>query len=158
MYHAIVRRRIGQLFDAINHGDVQPVLDGFAPGAEHIFLGEGHALAGRRDNPASIREWYLRLRKLLPDLHFTIHRIDVAGTPWNTIATVEWSETNSGTDGVVTQNAGVHVVHLRWGKMTRLLILTDPGPLIATLQRTAQSSDGLSLAAPIEDRPGWPRA
>ena len=27
MYHAIVRRRIRQLFDAINRGEVQPVLD-----------------------------------------------------------------------------------------------------------------------------------
>lgn len=45
MYHAIVCRRIRQLFDAINRGEVQPVLDGFSADAEHIFIGD-HALSG----------------------------------------------------------------------------------------------------------------
>ena len=155
MYHAIVRRRIRQLFDAINRGEVQPVLDGFTPNAEHIFIGD-HALSGRRDTPASIRDWYGRLQALLPDLRFTLHRIDVAGGPWSTIAIVEWTETNTGTDGVRTQASGVHVVHLRWGRVTRLVILTDTVVLTGTLRRTAESSNGLSLSAPIEDRPGWP--
>ncbi|WBU59003.1 nuclear transport factor 2 family protein [Paracoccus albus] len=156
MYHAIVRRRITGLFEAINRGEIEPVLDAFASDAEHVFLGEDHALAGRRDNPASIRAWYERLRRIMPDLRFELHRIDIAGGPWNTIATVEWTESNTGTDGVLTQNGGVHVIHLRWGKMTRLLILTDMIPLIGTLNRTAESSGGLSVAAPIDDRPGWP--
>ncbi|WP_374633977.1 nuclear transport factor 2 family protein [Paracoccus sp. (in: a-proteobacteria)] len=156
MYHAIVRRRIRRLFEAINRGDAQPVLDAFAPDAEHVFIGRDHALAGRRDNPASIRDWYRRLHAILPDLHFTLHRIDVAGGPWATIAVIEWTETNSGTDGVQTQTGGVHVVHLRWGRMVRLLILTDTAALEATLRRTALSSQGLSLAAPIDDRPDWP--
>ena len=155
MYHAIVRRRTRQLFDAINRGEVQPVLDGFSADAEHIFIGD-HALSGRRDTPASIRDWYGRLQALLPDLRFTLHRIDVAGGPWSTIAIVEWTETNTGTDGVRTQASGVHVVHLRWGRMVRLLILTDTAALEATLRRTALSSQGLSLAAPIDDRPDWP--
>ena len=156
MYHAIVRRKIRGLFDAVNQGDFHPVLASFTPDAEHVFIGENHALAGRRDNPASIRQWYERLHALMPDLTFMLHRIDVAGGPWATIAVIEWTERNSGTDGVETKNSGVHVVHLRWGKMTRLLILTDTVPVQATLQRTADSSGGLSLAAPINDRPGWP--
>ncbi|NHF74055.1 nuclear transport factor 2 family protein [Paracoccus xiamenensis] len=156
MYHAIVKRRIRALFEAISRGDAEPVLDAFAAGGEHIFIGDDHALAGRRNNQASIRAWYDRLRQLTPDIRFELHRIDVAGTPWNTIASVEWTETNTATDGIPAQNKGVHVVHLRWGKMTRLLILTDTATLIDTLQRNADSSDGLSLAAPIDDRPGWP--
>lgn len=157
MYHAIVKRRISALFEAINRGVAEPVLAAFAPDGEHIFIGEDHALAGRRTNQASIRAWYDRLRQLTPDIRFDLHRIDVAGTPWNTIASVEWTETNSATDGVPSQNKGVHVVHLRWGKMTRLLILTDTTTLIGTLQRNADSSGGLSLEAPIDDRPGWPK-
>ncbi|SDE61078.1 Ketosteroid isomerase-related protein [Paracoccus isoporae] len=156
MYHAIVRRRIRGLFDAINRGDTQPILDAFAPEGEHVFLGADHALAGRRDRPESIRAWYQRLMALTPDIHFDLHRIDIAGTPWNTIASIEWTERNSGTDGIEMTNHGVHVVHLRWGKMTRLLILTDTIPLVSTLQRSAESSGGMSLAAPIDDRPGWP--
>ena len=156
MYHAIVRRRIRGLFDSINRGEIEPILGAFAPAAEHIFMGEGHALSGRRNRPESIRAWYERLRRVMPDLRFELHRIDIAGGPWNTIATVEWTESNTGTDGVRTQNGGVHVIHLRWGKMNRLLILTDMVPLIATLERTAESSGGVSVAEPIDDRPGWP--
>ena len=155
MYHAIVRRRIRQLFDAINRGEVQPVLDGFTPNAEHIFIGD-HALSRRRDTPASIRDWYGRLQALLPDLRFTLHRIDVAGGPWSTIAIVEWTETNTGTDGVRTQASGVHVVHLRWGRVTRLVILTDTAKLEATLRRIAAKGTAEALAAPIADGPDWP--
>ena len=98
------------------------------------------------------------MQALLPDLRFTLHRIDVAGGPWSTIAIaiVEWTESNTGTDGVRTQASGVHVVHLRCGRVTRLVILTDTVVLTGTLRRTAESSNGLSLSPPIEDRPGWP--
>lgn len=155
MYHAIVRRRIRSLLDAINRGDAAPVLAAFAPDAEHIFIGT-HAMSGRRVTPDGIRAWYQRLFRLLPDLRFTPHRIDVAGPPWATIVVVEWSETNSATDGVETSAMGVHVLHLRWGRVTRMLILTDTAALQATLARTVATSDGESQAAPIDERPGWP--
>ena len=32
----------------------------------------------------------------------------------------------------------------------------DTVVLTGTLRRTAESSNGLSLSPPIEDRPGWP--
>ena len=48
---------------------------------------------------------------------------------------VEWLESNSGTDGVRTMNAGVHVMNLVWGKVTRLLICQDTTGLVATLDR-----------------------
>jgi hypothetical protein len=47
MYHAIIRKRILALFDAINRGDAEPVITGFASKFEHIFVGES-ALGGRR--------------------------------------------------------------------------------------------------------------
>ncbi|MDO5706828.1 MAG: nuclear transport factor 2 family protein [Paracoccus sp. (in: a-proteobacteria)] len=155
MYHTIVRRRIRSLFDAVNRGDARPVLDTFTPDGEHVFNG-AHAMSGRRVTAQGRADWYARLFRLLPDIRFILHRIDVAGPPWATIAVVEWSETNSATDGIRTGAAGVHVVHLKWGRMTRLLILTDTAALQATLSRTAETSRGESLAPPIDERPGWP--
>ena len=49
----------------------------------------------------------------------------------------EWDETNSGTDGVRTYNRGIHVMHLSWGRATRLLICPDTIGLRATLDRLA---------------------
>lgn len=155
MYRRIVRERVQALFDAVNGGDAQPVLDAFATRFEHVFLGN-HALAGRRTTLTATKDWYDRLFRLLPDISFDVHRIDVAGPPWATLVTVEWSETNSATDGVRTFATGVHVVHLKWGRMTRLLILHDTVPLTHTLERTHETSGGESMAEAIDETPGWP--
>ena len=151
MYHAIVRRRIRSLFDAVNRGDAEPVLAAFAEHFEHRFLGEDHALAGSRTTIGKTREWYRRLYRLLPDIHFELQRIAVSGPPWNTVVVVDWRETNSGTDGVRTANQGIHVVHLAWGRATRLLICPDTSGLMATLDRLFKSGNAEAHAAPIVD-------
>jgi ketosteroid isomerase-like protein len=150
MYHAIVRRRIHALFDAINRGDAEPVLTLFAPRFEHVFLGD-HALGGSRTTLAATRRWYERLFRLLPDIHFDLKRVLVSGGPWNTLVSIEWNETNSGTDGVRTYATGIHVVHLRWGRATRLVICPDTVMLKATLERLAKAGNEEALAAPIVD-------
>jgi ketosteroid isomerase-like protein len=124
MYRAIVRKRIRDLFDAVNRGDAEPVLRAFAREFEHSFLGDT-ALGGSRKTLASTRRWYERLYRLLPDIRFELRRILVSGGPWNTLVLVEWDETNSGADGVRTTNRGVHVAHLEWGRVTRLAICPD---------------------------------
>jgi ketosteroid isomerase-like protein len=150
MYHSIVRRRIAQLFDAVNQGDAQPVLQQFARRFEHTFLGE-HALGGTRRTMAATRHWYERLYRLLPDIHFDLREMAVSGGPGNTIVVASWDETNSGTDGVRTSNHGYHIVSLSWGRMTRLVICPDTIGLKATLERLALSGNQEALAAPIVD-------
>ena len=148
MYHMIVRRRIQTLFDAVNRGDAEPVLASFSNTFEHIFLGQ-HALGGRRTSLLKTRAWYARLFRLLPDLHFDIRDIQVAGGPWNTLVMVAWLETNSGTDGKRTYNQGIHAVRLRWGKMTQLTICPDTVALIKTLDRLAAAGVAEAAAKPI---------
>jgi ketosteroid isomerase-like protein len=150
MYHAIVRRRIGDLFAAVNRGDAEPVLASFAPRFEHAFLGE-HALGGARRTLPATRRWYERLYRLLPDIHFDLRHIAVSGPPWNTTVVVDWDETNSGTDGVRTANRGIHVAQLRWGQVTRLIICPDTIGLKATLDRLDAAGNHEASAAPIVD-------
>ncbi len=150
MYHAFVRHRIRRLFDAVNRGNAEPVLQLFAPRFEHCFLGD-HALGGSRTTLAATRRWYERLYRLLPDIHFDLRAIAVSGRPWNTIAVVDWDETNSGTDNVRTHNRGIHVVELRWGRATRLIICPDTAGLMATLDRLGAAGNTEASAAPIVD-------
>ena len=150
MYHAIVRRRVRELFDTVNQGDAEPVLRQFARRFEHSFLGD-HALGGSCRTPLATRKWYERLYRLLPDIRFDLTQINVSGGPWNTVVVVEWDETNSGTDGVRTYNHGVHVMQLRWGRATRLLICPDTIGLRVTLDRLAAAGNTEALAAPIVD-------
>lgn len=149
MYHAIVRARIRSLFDSVNQGDAGPVLAAFAPRFEHRFLGEDHALGGSRTSLVRTRAWYERLYRLLPDLHFDLARIVVSGPPWNTTVVVDWQETNSGTDGVRTYNRGLHVVHIAWGRVTRLVICPDTVGLKATLDRLFAAGNEEAHAPPI---------
>jgi ketosteroid isomerase-like protein len=148
VYHAIVRRRIGALFGAVNRGDAEPVLRAFARRFEHVFLGES-ALGGTRRTLAATRSWYERLYRLLPDIRFQVRNVRVSGPPWNTIVVAEWEETNSGTDGVRTSNRGIHVLYLSWGRATRLIICPDTAGLTKTLDRLAKAGQAEALAAPI---------
>lgn len=140
MYHSIVRGRVRSLFDAVNRGDAEPVLRMFAARFEHSFLGD-HALGGSRTTLPATRRWYERLYRLLPDIRFDLRHIRVSGGPWSTLVLVEWDETNSGTDGIRTCNSGVHVLHLRWGRATRLIICPDTIGLKATLDRLAAAGN-----------------
>jgi ketosteroid isomerase-like protein len=149
MYHRIVRNRIRSLFAAVNRGDADPVLGAFARKFEHRFLGEDHALGGSRTSLEQTREWYRRLYRLLPDLHFDLDKIAVSGPPWNTVVVVDWLETNSGTDGVRTWNRGIHVVHISWGKVSRLVICPDTVGLKATLDRLFAAGNTEAHAPPL---------
>lgn len=150
MYHAIVRRKIIALFEAVGRGDAEPVLKSFAPRFTHSFLGDT-AMGGARHSLAATREWYERLYRLLPGIRFDLRAIRVSGPPWNTLAMVEWRESNHGADGVVTENPGYHMVHLAWGKMTWLAICPDTVGLKATLDRLAAAGFAEAQAAPIID-------
>jgi ketosteroid isomerase-like protein len=150
MYHTVVRARIISLFDAVSQGNATPVLDAFAPKFEHSFLGDS-ALGGSRRTITATRKWYERLYRLLPDIKFTVNRVSVSGGPWNTLVLAEWEEQNSGTDGVLTRNRGAHLIHLRWGKATKLLICPDTVALKATLDRLGARGTAEAWAPPILD-------
>lgn len=150
MYHRIIRQQILKLFAAINSGDAEPLLNTFASKFEHVFIGDT-ALGGTRHSLQKTRAWYERLYRLLPDIAFDVHRISVSGPPWNTLAVAEWTETNSGTDGVRTSAEGIHVIGLAWGRVTRLIICPDTVRLKATLERLFASGNAEAHASPIVD-------
>jgi ketosteroid isomerase-like protein len=150
MYKRVVREILRSTFAGLSRGRIAAVTDRLSPRAEHFFIGQ-HALSGMRRTPASIAQWYQRLLRLFPDICFVVHRIDVSGPPWRTLATIEWSETNTGTDGVRTENTGVNVVEIRWGKVRRVAIYTDTARLVQTLDRLAMAGNPEAHAPPIVD-------
>jgi len=150
VYHAYIRRRVLELFAAVSRGDAEPVITAFAPRFEHFFIGNT-ALGGSRSTLAATRAWYDRLYRLMPDISFDVTRMTVSGPLWNTLVVAEWIETNSGTDGVRTLTPGIHVLHLRWGRATRLLICPDTVGLQATLTRLAAAGNTEAKATPIID-------
>jgi len=148
MYHSIVKSKLQAAFAGLNAGRIEAITDLLATDADHTFIGS-HALSGTRRTPEAIHCWYERLLRLLPDISFTLREIDVQGPPWHTLATVEWTETNSGTDGVRTSADGVNVIRIRWGKVTSVHIYTDTVKLVGTLDRIATQGTLEAHAAPI---------
>jgi len=132
MYHSIVERKLRRAFDALNRGDHAPVLAAFGSPVEHVFFGD-HALAGSRHSIGSIVAWYQRLKTVFPDLQFHILSVAVRGTPWNTVALVEWRDHFTLRDGSRRSNQGVHVLRLQWGKVVSLRIHCDTQVLAEVL-------------------------
>jgi len=148
MYRKIVRAKLAAAFAGLNEGRIAAITCELSPSAEHFFIGE-HALSGTRRTPETIQRWYERLLRLLPDIHFDLHHIHVEGPPWRTLATVDWSESNSGTDGVRTTNEGTNVIRIRWGKVVSVRIYTDTAVLQQTLDRLAAKGSSEAHADPI---------
>jgi ketosteroid isomerase-like protein len=141
MYHLIVRRKLLRAFDAINRGEYAGIVAQFAPRHRHVMHG-AHALGGERHSLARTAQWYARLQRLLPDLRFTVHSVVVAGWPWDTHASVGWTDTFTLPDGSRGSNQGVHEFTLRWGRVHALSVHCDTARL-----------QGL-LPAHVRQRPG----
>ena len=105
---------------------------------------------GARVSLDKTRAWYERLYRLLPDIRFDVRRIRISGPPWNTLVTVDWIETNSGTDGVRTFTPGAHVAKLVWGKLAYIGIYPDTVGLVSTLERLARAGVTEATAPKIE--------
>lgn len=149
MYHLVVRSKLRRAFRLINAGAYDLIVAQFAPQHQHIMHGR-HALAGARTTRRTTALWYDRLKRLLPDLRFDVHRIVVAGWPWDTTATVDWTDHFTLPDGSRGSNQGVHVFKLRWGKVHALAIHCDTARLQDYCTRLAEMGVHEALADPIE--------
>lgn len=145
----IVRRNLRKSFEAINEGNYAAIVRQFKPEAsEHWFSGT-HALAGRRDTMAEIQQWYDRLAAVFPTLRFEITKMVVGGWPWDTVAMIEWIDHVSDRDGNKFSNQGVHVIRLRWAKVTELHVYCDTQLLADICRRIAGQGLPDAAAEPI---------
>ena len=152
MYHFVVRNKLRRAFRDINAGAYERILPQFAARHRHTMYGR-HALAGERRTMRSTAQWYARLQRLLPDLRFDVHRIAVTGWPWDTTATVDWTDHFTLPDGTPGSNQGVHVFGLRWGTVHSLAVHCDTARLQGYCERLANLGVKEALADPIQDPP-----
>jgi ketosteroid isomerase-like protein len=149
-YHAVVERKLRRAFDRLGAGDYGSLFADFAPHIEHVFAGD-HALGGARHSQQAYRQWFERLYRLLPGLHFEVRRLVVTGWPWDTLAVVEWIDRASPKDGEPYLNEGVHLMRLRWGRVVGIRVYLDTQRLNDTFQRLAHNGVEEAVAPPIVD-------
>ena len=119
MYHAIVKRIAKKNFERVNQKDFDALLKDCVPNVHHRFGGR-HALGGEPHDRETLRRWFERLGRLVPNLKLTVHDIWVKGLPHNTVIIIRWSATDTLPDGSPYDNHGVHIVRMRWGKIVEI--------------------------------------
>ena len=161
MYRMIVAQKIRASWREVQRRNPAAVVDQFAPDFEYRFVGE-HALGGVRRTRASQLAWFDRLFRVFPSIEFTLRDVIVTGPPWRTRAAVLLDVCIPGERGYtddepVWRNEIMQTVELRWGRITRIVTMTDTQREVALLRRLAEGGMAEAAAAPIEDGEG-PRA
>jgi ketosteroid isomerase-like protein len=144
LYSSIVKSRIRQSFDHVNNHRWDELLKSIAPDVHHRFLG-AHAIGGERHNRETLRRWFERLGRVLPNLHLTINDIWVKGPPWDTTVFVQWDGSATLLNGGGYSQHAIHVITLRWGKIHALDVFEDSQEVARAL--TVQAAAGLEEAA-----------
>src|SRR5262245_15810968 len=144
IYGMIVKNRIGQSFDHVNNQRWDALLGSIAPNVQQRFPG-AHAIGGERHDRDTLRLWFQRLGRVLPNLHLTVNRIWVKGWPWNTTVVVQWDGSATLLNGGPYAQHAVHLITLRWGKIHALDVFEDSQEVARAL--TVQAAAGLEEAA-----------
>lgn len=150
MYHAVVRRQLRGVFTSLNKGEYAPTVNAMAERFEHRFAGD-HPLGGVRHTRDGLTRWFERLFRLTQHLDFDIQHIVVAGWPWDTTGTIEWTDNAQLADGQPYTNHGVHVVRLRWFRAVSIHANLDTARWEAACARMAAAGNPEAAAAPIQD-------
>jgi ketosteroid isomerase-like protein len=148
LYQAIVKRKIRQSFEDVNNHRWDVLMRSIAPDVHHRFGGV-HAIGGERHDRETLRRWFERLARVLPNLRLEIKEIWVEGWPWHTMVFVQWDGTATLVDGGGYSQHAIHVITLRWGKIAALDVFEDSQEVARAL--VAQAAAGLdeALAQPI---------
>jgi len=117
MYKWAIRRQIRRNIEALNRGDPEPLLQGYAADAVLLFPGES-SWGGEHRGRAAI-EAFLR-RFVATGLTGEAEDVLVNGPPWRTrIAVVFADRAVDGAGHEVYANRAVLYGTIRWGKITR---------------------------------------
>ncbi len=150
MYHFFVRRFARRTFDRLTAGDWQPILDDLSPNVHHVYAGQ-NAVGGTRTSRDDVKRWFERVYRLFPSFHENVREVLVRGWPWDTVAAVQWVvTTHSSVLDETLEIHGVHVVRLRWGKVTELQAYHDTEKFSTYLTRLAAAGVDEAAAPPIE--------
>jgi hypothetical protein len=150
MYRAIIGMRVRWTWSQLDRRNPDAVLRQLAPRCEHTFAGD-HALGGTRYGRRSLSAWFDRFFTVLPNIHFSVRDVLVAGWPWNTRVIVVIDATHREPD---YRNVAVQRLQLRWGRVEQIVeFLEDPRALAVMLDRRAEAGIAEAFAPPIVDLP-----
>jgi len=148
MYHMIVQKIARRNCERVNTTDYEALLAECAPIIRHRFSGT-HALGGARHDKVALRRWFERLGRVSPTLHLAVKDVWVKGWPHNTVIIMRWEATATNNDGSPYQNHGVHIIHMRWGKVVDIDVNEDSQAIAESLLIQARNGIPEAIAEQI---------
>ncbi len=148
MYNAIIRHNIKKAFQLVNEHHYGQLVKNLSPTITHHFSGQ-HALGGTRHDVTAVKQWFERVGRLLPDLKLTITNVVVKGWPNHTLVIAQWTATATLQNGDMYRNQGVHLVTLKWGKITDMHVYEDSQAVADALEKQYTAGIKEAKAAPI---------
>jgi ketosteroid isomerase-like protein len=148
MYHMIVEKIARKNFERVNRNDYTALLNDCDPKIRHRFGGD-HALGGERHDREALRRWFERLGRTLPNLQLNVHDVWVKGWPHNTTIILRWQASATLNDGSPYRNRGVHIIKMRWGKVTDIDANEDSQAVVQGLAIQARNGIPEAAAEPI---------
>ena len=133
----------------VNEHRYGALLEGLSENASHSFAGE-HALGGLRRDKKTIKRWFERLGKVLPNIQLTVKEVYVVGLPHNTTAIALWDAKATLENGDMYTNRGVHIVKIRWGKIFSLDVHEDSQTVAEALKIQGAAGIEEAVANKIE--------
>ncbi|MER5211577.1 nuclear transport factor 2 family protein [Streptomyces sp. NPDC002838] len=126
MYHAIVRRKVRNLWRTVGSGagGYRQAVALAAPDVRFRFLGDtpmGADLRGRE----AFADWFERFERTFPGLRLTLQDLVVQGPPWNTSVVTRLTVRGTLADGSAYENEAMQWVRPRWGRMIEDTVLED---------------------------------
>lgn len=150
IYHPIVEKKTRDIFQLVNEHRYEEVITHVSPLIKHRF-GGNHSLGGERNTAGALHEWFKRLGTVMPALKLTINKVTVKGAPWDTDIFAEWTATATLINGESYQNRGVHVINMKWGKVTSIDAHEDALAVSVALNKQYESGVKEAKAAKIEN-------
>ena len=148
LYRSIVKKRIRQAFDQVNDRRWDDLMNSIAPDVYHRFGGM-HAIGGVRHDSHTLRCWFERLARVLPNLYLQINDIWVTGWPWRTLVFVQWDGTATLLNGDDYFQHAIHVITLQWGKIHAIDVFEDSQEVAWALRTQAAAGLEEAVAEPI---------
>ena len=123
MIKLITRRIYRKGLTALERGDIDALLGAFDNSCTLTFVGDT-SLGAKLSRPASVRRWFERFGRLLPNATFHIEQTVISGPLWNQRLAAHVT-IGSTVDGEPYENQFAHLLRLRWGKVVDDLIIED---------------------------------
>jgi ketosteroid isomerase-like protein len=143
LYSYFVEKSIRQSFDHVNNHRWNEAVKAVAPRVHHRVSG-AHSLGGERHDKETLRRWFERFGRVLPNVHLKVNNSWVKGWPWHTTVFAQWDGTATLLNGDAYFNRGLHVFTLRWGKVYAIEEFQDSQEVARGL--AAQAAAGLKEA------------